>query len=85
MPLETLGEISSWGCRSKKSFKKFSLLCGQLFYRTYSFYTRYYHPRHLIPTLSPLRASRFGPKRGILLHPVFSDLSYEYFHLYYDY
>ena len=49
------------------------------------FYTCYYHPRHLIPTLSPLRASRFGPKRGILLHPVFSDLSYEYFHLYYDY
>jgi hypothetical protein len=26
------------------------------------------------PPYSPLRASRFGLKRGILLHPVFSDL-----------
>ena len=45
------------------------------FYRTYSTLHQFLPSMSLLfPPYSPLWASRFGPKREILLHPVFSDL-----------
>ena len=84
---ENCGEISLWGCLSTDSSSIFSTLCGY-----YIFHGTYSTPYPPSPSMSPLsspqslpRASRFGPKRRILLHPRILILYYVYFPLIYSY